>query len=549
MKQELIGQIFVSKGICKSGDVERGLDIQLSYGGKLGNILLNMGVVTEDQLLESLAEQLALEWLPSVREVELLKLKDGVQICRQNHLYPFREDDVSLSVLTNNPLNFSVFSLLEAAVGKRVLAVLSSEENLKQLSAQGDANDLLVPNDNFLDIDDEIDKLKELASEAPVIKLVNSLLGRAVERNASDIHFEALRRQMKVRFRVDGILQLIEQIPQDLKLAIIARLKLISSMNIAENRLPQDGRISVRIAGKEIDIRASSVPTHFGESFVLRLLGKENVDYSLESLGFYPDHIALVRRVAQKSNGIFLATGPTGSGKTTTLYSMLSEINTDALKVITVEDPVEYEFKGVNQINVRPEIDFTFANALRSVLRQDPDTILVGEIRDLETVEIAIQAALTGHLVFSTLHTNDVLGSITRLVDMGVDFFLIKAALAGVMAQRLVRQLCPFCKQEEPLNVELLSLYRVEELLKRHPFIRCATAKPVGCSRCNHTGYKGRLVIAEVLCFDEQLLDRVGREGNLGSLEELGCRTMFQDGMLKVMEGRTSVDEVLRVAQ
>ncbi|RMD45753.1 MAG: type II secretion system protein GspE [Aquificota bacterium] len=503
---------------------------------------------TEEQLLKALSKQLGLEYIKSVEGFDVIEINVDHKLLKESNVYPFKEDDKTVYVVTNNPLNLEVFSLIENVTGKQVKVYLTKEENLKQLSVFLEMEDMLAEKDNFIDIDEEIDKLKEIASEAPVIKLVNNLLSKAVEENASDIHFEALKNVMKVRFRIDGILHTVETIPQDMKLAVITRLKLISGMNIAENRLPQDGRISVKVAGKEIDIRASSVPTQFGESFVLRLLGKENIDYSLESLGFYEDHIKLIRKITRKPNGIFLTTGPTGSGKTTTLYSILSELNSDDVKIITVEDPVEYEFKGINQINVKPDIGYTFANALRSILRQDPDIIMVGEIRDLETAEIAIQASLTGHLVLSTLHTNSALASISRLLDMGVEFFLLKASIIGLMAQRLVRTLCPYCSHEVVLPDEFKKAYKVEELLEKYPFVKYSPKKAKGCQHCNYTGYKGRTIIAEIAPFDEEVIKRFEKEKNFNKIEELGYRSMFTDGVLKVLEGKTSIEEVIRVA-
>ncbi len=547
MKRKKLGEILVEKGFCSKDDVEKALEIQSSYGGRIGTILLNMGAITEEQLLKALSEQLEIDYYRSIDNIDILKININPDILKENNVYPYREDGKYLYVLTNDPLKVEVFSLLENYTGKQVKVSLTKEENLKQLAVMLNLDEIETEKE-FLDIDEEVEKLKELASEAPVIKLVNSLLTKAVEQNATDIHFEALKNIMKVRFRIDGILHTVDTIPQDLKLAVITRLKLISGMNIAENRLPQDGRISVRIAGKEIDIRASSVPTQFGESFVLRLLGKEEIDYSLESLGFYPDHIELIRSITRKPNGIFLTTGPTGSGKTTTLYSILSELNSDSVKIVTVEDPVEYEFKGINQINVKPEIGYTFAKALRSILRQDPDIIMVGEIRDLETAEIAIQASLTGHLVLSTLHTNSALSSISRLLDMGVEFFLLKASIIGLMAQRLVRKLCPYCSYSAELTDEFRKAYGIDELLEKHPFVKVSPKKSKGCEHCNYTGYRGRTVIAEIVPFDIEVQNRFEKEKNFDRINELGYRSMFQDGILKVVEGLTSLEEVMRVA-
>ncbi len=547
VQAEKLGQILRRKGFCAERDIEQALEVQRGYGGKLGGILLNLGALTEDQLLQALAEQLGLEYLTDLKGVELLPTEAPAELLRRHDVYPFRREDGWLSVLTDDPLNLEVFALLENLLGARVRPVLARQEGLKQLSLQLETAELSVERGR-LDLDDEVDRLKELASEAPVIKLVNGLLGKAVELDASDIHFEALRGVMKVRLRIDGVLRLIDTIPPAVKLAVIARLKLISGMNIAENRLPQDGRISVRLAGKELDIRASSVPTRFGESFVLRLLGKEDIDYSLASLGFYPDQIATIEGVGDRPNGIFLTTGPTGSGKTTTLYAMLTRLATEEVKVITVEDPVEYEFKGISQINVRPEIGYTFANSLRSILRQDPDKIMVGEMRDRETVEIAIHAALTGHLVLSTLHTNSALASVTRLLDMGVEYFLLKASLVGLMAQRLVRQLCPHCRVSAPWPEADLGKHRLPELQARYPFVRPAPARAPGCARCGQGGYAGRLAIAEVVACDEAFFTRLDQERASHDLTRFGARSLLEDGLLKALEGRTSLAEVLKVA-
>lgn len=544
-----LGEMFVIKGYCLQKDVDKGLDVQQSVGGKLGTILLNLGVIAEAQLLVCLADQLSLIVLPSVDDIELLPIDFPKHLMTEHKVLPFREEGDLLYVLTDNPLNLPAFADLGNAVGKKVKPVLTTEENIKRLLLQFDKDHVVEEEGAEVFLDEQIDKLKEIASEAPVIKLVNSFFSKAMAQNATDIHFESLHNEMKVRYRIDGILHQVDRVPQNLKLAVIARLKIISGMNIAENRLPQDGRLSLRIAGREIDIRASSVPTQFGESFVLRLLGKEQIDYSLESLGFYPDHIEQIREITRKTKGIFLTTGPTGSGKTTTLYSMLSRLSSDEIKIITVEDPVEYEFKGVNQISVRPDIGFTFANALRSILRQDPDVIMIGEMRDIETAEIAIQSALTGHLVLSTLHTNSALASITRLLDMGVEYFLLKASIVGIMAQRLARRLCPHCAIEAPIDEEIHQRFRLAELAARHPFVKIAPRKAAGCPQCDQTGYLGRLVIAEMLPVDEQLMSRLEKEDLPNDIRSLGVRSVLEDGLLKALEGRTSIDEVLRVAQ
>ncbi len=546
MTQKLFGQILLSKSYCDEESLKRALDVQKVYGGKIGSILLNMGAITEDQLLESLSDQLNIPYLRSVEGLTLHHLPLDGRFLREQNLFPYEETANSVNILTTNPLNSSAFSLIETVTGKKVRAALVREEPLKQLLMAIDEE--LVSSTSYVDADEEIDKLKELASEAPVIKLVNNVLAKAMELNASDIHFESLRGAMKVRLRVDGILTTVDVVAHSLKLAVITRLKLVSGMNIAENRMPQDGRISLRIAGKEIDIRASSVPTQFGESLVLRLLGKEDIDYSLESLGFLPDQIKIITDLTEKTSGVFLTTGPTGSGKTTTLYAILSLLNSDRVKIITVENPVEYEFKGISQINIRPEIDYTFANALRSILRQDPDIIMVGEIRDGETADIAMQAALTGHLVLSTLHTNSALASIARLLDMGSEMFLLKSTIVGVMAQRLVRRLCPACSVESKFPEELAIRYDLNRILKDFPELQKTPRRAVGCKQCNGSGYRGRMVIAEIAPFNPEIQAIFDEDKSFNDMNRIGYRTMMQDGLIKVMSGWTTLEEVLRVA-
>jgi type II secretory ATPase GspE/PulE/Tfp pilus assembly ATPase PilB-like protein len=546
MTKLLFGQILISNSFCDEESIRRALEVQKGYGGKIGSLLLNMGAITEDQLLETLSAQLDIPYIRSVEGMTLLHLPIDASFLREQNLFPYHETSDSVSILTTNPLNSSAFSLIETLTGKKVHPALVREEPLKQLLMLVDEE--LVTSTSYLDADEEIDKLKELASEAPVIKLVNNTLSKAMELNASDIHFESLRGAMKVRLRVDGILTTIDVVAQSLKLAVITRLKLISGMDIAENRIPQDGRISLRIAGKEIDIRASSVPTQFGESLVLRLLGKEDIDYSLESLGFLPDQIQLIAALTQRTSGVFLTTGPTGSGKTTTLYAVLSRLNSDSVKIITVENPVEYEFKGISQINIRPEIDYTFASALRSILRQDPDIIMVGEIRDGETAEIAMQAALTGHLVVSTLHTNSALASIARLLDMGSEMFLLKSTIVGIMAQRLVRRLCQACAKESTFPEELAVRHDIYRLLKDFPELKQTPRSAAGCPQCNGTGYRGRMVIAEIAPFNTEVQAFFEADKSFDDMNRIGYRTMMQDGLVKVMGGWTTLEEVLRVA-
>lgn len=546
----LLGEWLTLSKACTSAEIEQALGLQKEYGGKIGSILLNLGSINESQLIDALSSQLSIPKFSEIKHDFTIKpLEAGVNVVFlvENKIFPFQESPLEIKAAVSDPLKVEALAFLERQVGKKVIPYIASSEEMRNLQSQYEES-IFSETPFELAGEDEIDKLKELASEAPVIKLVNHLFSKAVSMRASDIHFEAFKNIMSVRFRIDGSLRVIENIPQHFKLPVVARLKLLSKMDIAENRLPQDGRIAIKTGGQEIDIRASSVPTGFGESFVLRLLGKQNVSYSLEYLEFYPDHLTILRDIIAKPNGIFLTTGPTGSGKTTTLYALLNELNDEQTKIITVEDPVEYELTGINQIQVKSEIDFTFANALRSILRQDPDIIMIGEIRDPETAQIAIQSSLTGHLVLSTLHTNSALGSITRLLDMGMEFFLLKSSVIGLMAQRLVRRLCPHCKEPHPLSPEYFSVWNLKKLLERYPHIQPATCRSVGCKECNFTGFSGRLPIAEIAPFTIEIQQAFESNQNIDSLAHFGYRTLLEDGLLKALEGHTTIEEVIRAA-
>jgi len=537
-----------SKNIVSEEEIKKAVDIQKKYHSQIGTILLNSGVITEKEYLQLLSEYLNIPIFSNKEEklITKLELSFDMESLFQNNIYPFYEDEQNIYIAINYKFKFDEILKIGRYLKKEIKLFFALEEqiqSIKELYLEEEQNE------DILEVEDseEIEKLKELASEAPVIKLINSHLNKAVEFHASDIHYEAFKKGMKVRFRIDGVLRTFDTIPLTYKKAAIARLKLLSKMNIAENRLPQDGRISIRIANQEIDIRSSSVPTAFGESFVLRLLGKQNINYSLESLDFYQDQMQILRNIVKKPNGIFLTTGPTGSGKTTTLYSLLNELNSDQVKIITVEDPVEYELEGISQIQVKPQIDFTFANALRSILRQDPDIIMIGEIRDKETANIAIQSALTGHFVLSTLHTNSALGAITRLLDMGIDYFLLKASIKGLMAQRLVRKLCPYCKKKKVLNSEERSFLKIDHLLKKYSFIKEDVYEPVGCEKCANTGYIGRLPVAEIVDFNGDVQKALEKDKNMNDVTKFGYRSLYEDAILKFIEGKTSYEEIIKV--
>jgi len=513
------------------------------------------------ELVERLSRELRLPIVPKSefpKEPLLLEGTSGAFLSR-HAILPLSRSDQQVTVLMANPLDLSLIDTLKRLWAvERIEVKLAYPDEIREAverlyeSTAEQIQDAIKEADEETEVEEE--QLRYLAMEAPIVRLVNTMIVRAVEMRASDIHFEPFERGFRVRYRIDGILHDVESPPKRLQPAIITRLKLMANLNIAEHRLPQDGRIKLRFGGKEVDIRVSTTPTVFGESVVLRLLYQEEQEFELENLGLGPRDYKVIAEKIRYPNGIILVTGPTGSGKTTTLYAILKRINSPDKKIITVEDPVEYQIDGINQIQVRPEIDLTFANILRSIVRQDPDVILIGEIRDLETAEIAIQSALTGHLVFSTLHTNDAPTAITRLEDLQVEPFLISASVVMVMAQRLVRVLCPDCKVPaspsravERKIAEILSTYGdpVPEEMRLY--------RPVGCPNCAGTGYRGRTGIFEVMEVDEAIRSLIveGAEADLIRKEAVkaGMRPMVVDGVRKALQGLTTLEEVLRVTK
>ena len=543
-----LSDILLEEKSCSLDDINQALVIQKEYGGTLRSILLNLGAISDKLLIEALSKQygfLLFSQIEDGLEIKKMKISLPNNFLLSNEIYPIYEDDTALGYVTHNPMKSDVLLALQNATSKMIKLYLATEEEIRDIKQ---AYEEVDEDENDEDIfEDEVDRLKELASEAPVIKIVNNIFTKAAQQNVSDIHFEAYKSGMKVRYRLDGALKTVDAIPQKLKQAVTARLKLVSKMNISENRLPQDGRITVKLSGQDIDIRASSVPTAFGESFVLRLLGSDSVDLTLGNMGFHTDNMTLLKEMLKKPNGIILTTGPTGSGKTSTLYAALNYIHSDQIKIITVEDPVEYQLDGISQIQVKSSIDYTFANALRSILRQDPDVIMIGEIRDYETAEIAIQSALTGHLVLSTLHTNSAIGAITRLLDMDIEYFLLKSSIVGLMAQRLTRRLCEECKEPIVISEAHSELYNIKHL---KDYIEAAynPCKPVGCSACNQTGYAGRMPIMEIVSFDAEVISKLDENKDFKDIRSLGYRTLQDDGVLKFLEGKTSLDEVMRLA-
>ncbi|MEA3521875.1 MAG: GspE/PulE family protein [Campylobacterota bacterium] len=544
--EKKLSDILLERQNCTPDDIAQVESIQKEYGGTLHSILLNLGVISDSLLTEALAQQYSLKLFKENTHPKLLSRIDiniPMDFLQINNVFPIYENELEIGFVTHDPMKADVFLVIKNIIDKNLVIYLATEEEIREVK-----NYYETIEDGIEDyFEDEVDRLKELASEAPVIKLVNNIFTKAAQQNVSDIHFEAYKLGIKVRYRIDGALKTVDTVSQNIKQAVTARLKLISKMNISENRLPQDGRISIKLSGQDIDIRASSVPTAFGESFVLRFLGSESVDLTLDNMDFYAPNLDLLKSILKKPNGILLTTGPTGSGKTSTLYAALNHINNENIKIITVEDPVEYQLDGISQIQVKSSIDYTFANALRSILRQDPDIIMVGEIRDHETAEIAIQSALTGHFVLSTLHTNSAVGAITRLLDMNIEYFLLKSSIVGLMAQRLVRKLCEACKEPTVISKSHSDLYNIDTLkdLISSPYNPC---KAVGCKVCNFTGYSGRLPVMEIVPFDEKLMSKLDNNKDFSDIRSLGYLTLQDIGIIKFVEGKTSLEEVIRLA-
>jgi general secretion pathway protein E len=548
---ERLGDLLLARGAVRPGDLERALELQAAMGGRLGHLLVRTGALSEEQLLEVLSEQLGLPLLG--REVSAPSDPSAwggpggalpADWMLDQQVLAWMDGD-ALHFAGRDPLAPGLREALEYAVpGVPLQAVLAPSQALEhafESLATGRQSG-----------GDDIRHLRELAEEAPVVELVNGLMSQAVEQRASDIHLEPGEHQFAVRFRIDGVLYSRLSLPRERYNAVASRLKLISGMDIAERRLPQDGRLSVRAGGQAMDVRASALPGVHGESIVLRLLPKERKDLGLERLGMAPDHLELLSAWTREAHGIVLVTGPTGSGKSTTLYAALAASNDGMKKIITVEDPVEFQLPGITQVQTHADIGLDFASVLRSILRQDPDVVMVGEIRDRETAEIAIQAALTGHLVMSTVHTNDSLGAFTRLVDMGVEPFLVATPIKGVQAQRLVRRLCPHCARPAQHVLPAIAA-EAAGWAARVPGVAAEPRwmEPVGCAQCQNTGYRGRVGIYELVPVDDAMRQAVVAGASHLQLRDMarshGYRLLREDGLVKAWQGVTSVDEVLRV--
>ncbi len=529
-------------------------------GERLEHVLTRLALVSERELADAFAAFLGLPFAgpADFPESPLLEERLGRKFLKERQIVPLAESEAGVALAMVNPLDAYAIEAVRFAVGRPVLPYVAYPSDLdaafdrlygggksvfRQITdqAHGAAND---------SVEDDVDKLKDIASEAPVIRLVNLIITRAVEARASDIHIEPGESELRVRYRIDGVLQPVESPPPRFSAAVLSRIKLMARLNIAERRLPQDGRIGMAVRGRDIDLRVATSPTIAGERVTLRILDRGHLKLDFDALGFDASVRDPLRAVLAKPYGIFLVTGPTGSGKTTTLYTALLELNTGDANILTIEDPVEYQLPGISQVQVKPQIGLTFANALRSFLRQDPDIMMIGEIRDLETAQIAVQAALTGHLILSTVHTNDAASTITRLLDMGVEDYLLTSTINGIAAQRLVRTLCPHCSEAyEPLP-EIVERMGLRELA---PAGAMVLKRAVGCAECGGTGYRGRSSIVEVLAISDALRQAILKNVDSSAIQKLaiesGMQTMRTHGLKKALGGSTSLEEVLRVTR
>ena len=553
--------LLLRNGRLKEADLARARALQRESGGSLLPLLVRLGLVSERDHAQACAEVLSLPLLEakSVAEAAPESLLDALPLSlrflKQFHVCPLALHEGMLDLWLSDPQEPYAAEAVRLAIGVpvRLHIGLRSEidDVIERWFGQGRSamGAIIETADGEGAVVDDIEHLRDLASEAPVIRLVNLVIQRAVELRASDIHIEPFENRLKVRYRVDGVLIEGESPPVNLTAAVISRIKIMARLNIAERRLPQDGRIMLRVQGKELDLRVSTVPTAHGESVVMRLLDRDTVVFDFHRLGFTDAFLPQFRKVLDQPHGILLVTGPTGSGKTTTLYTALRQLNTPDVKIITVEDPVEYQIEGINQIQAKPQIGLDFANALRSIVRQDPDIIMIGEMRDLETARIAIQSALTGHLVLSTLHTNNAAGGITRLLDMGVEDYLLTSTINGILAQRLVRRLEPQHAQRYPASPEEIEKFGLRRLQPEGD-IFLYRAQP---SALAPTGYLGRTTIMEFLVMNDELRRAVMRRAGMGEIEQIaraaGMRTMYEDGLAKALAGQTTIEEVLRVTE
>jgi len=560
-----LGQLLVKNKVVTEDQLAEAIEVQQKDGGRVGSNLVKLNYISEDELVEFLSKQYG---VPAVNlannnvDPSLVKFIPH-DVAHKYQIFPISKNGATLTIAMIDPSNVFAIDDVKFMTGYNVKPVVASESSIQLAIAEhyGQSADALQTavntmsdfNEENLDLiqeseeEEDLSELQSATEEAPVVKLVNLILGEAITRGASDIHVEPYEKEFRIRYRVDGVLYDIMQPPLKLKAALSSRIKIMAELDISERRLPQDGRIKLRIQNRAVDLRVSTLPTLFGEKIVMRILDKESLELDLTKLGFEEAALADFNEAIRSPFGMVLVTGPTGSGKTTSLYSALSTINTIDVNIMTAEDPVEYNLKGVNQVHVRDDIGLSFAAALRSFLRQDPDIVMVGEIRDFETAEIAVKAALTGHLVLSTLHTNDAPGTISRLLNMGVEPFLVSASVVLILAQRLCRKICEHCKEEDPSPEDaLLGIGFSAEEAKT---VQCYKGK--GCSKCGDTGYKGRIALYEVMPVKDELKEKIITGAPASELKktamQLGMKTLRMSGLTKIREGVTTIEEVLRV--
>ena len=557
-----IGQILLSQTSLTEAQLRDALAIQKEKGGRLGEILVQKKFLQPHEILVALSLQLGIPYLKEidVNHVNPDWVKDiPIAYARQYEVIPVAIDEVAVTVVISDPFNLQCLDDLRVIFQKEVKPVLCESklvldainrvyERVRQTLSSEEFSEGNEEEFNY-DLEETVDLLEASENDAPVIKFVNNIMFRAIKDKASDIHIEPYEKEMLVRLRIDGDLYEVARMPKGIHAGVASRIKLMGELDIAEKRLPQDGRLKIKIAGKDVDLRLSVVPTAHGERLVLRILDKSSVRLNLDDLGFDEESIKEINLIIQKTHGIFLVTGPTGSGKTTSLYAALTRINSIDRNIVTVEDPIEYDLKGIGQIQVNPKIGLTFASGLRAILRQDPDVVMVGEIRDKESAEIAIQASLTGHFVFATIHTNDAPGAVTRLVDMGVEPFLVSSSLLAVLAQRLIRKVCKKCVEfHQPLPGELENLGLDADL-----FGGANIARAKGCHECGGTGYRGRMVVHELMMIDDDVRSLIMQKADASAIKKAavakGMTTLRHSGIQKVLEGVTTPAELVSVTQ
>jgi type IV pilus assembly protein PilB len=564
LKNRKLGRVLTKMGKVTREQVQEAIDIQQTKKAKIGEILVELGYVTKKDVLEALAGQQGLAFydLAGVDSLDAAAVEAvPAETAQAYQVVPiaFEQKGKKLEIALKDPNNFRAIDDLRLLMGFNVTAYVSDPADVERLlkkhfsrtESVTDVVSAMAGDAKFASLAGrgasiDLDAVLEAAEDNKIIKLLNLVLMQAIKDRASDIHFEPFEDEFKMRYRIDGVLYEMVPPPKHLGPAITSRIKVMANLDIAERRLPQDGRIELQVAGHPVDLRVSVLPTMHGESVVMRVLDRSNVELSLDRIGLPPDDFTLISRLISKPNGIVIVTGPTGSGKTTTLYAALATLNSPEVKILTAEDPVEYDIDGLCQVQVNPEVELTFAKALRSFLRQDPDIILVGEIRDLETAQIAVQASLTGHLVFSTLHTNDAPSSIVRLLDLGLEPFLVTATLEAIIAQRLVRTICPKCKEQfQPTEEQLMELELRPEQVRGRSFYRGR-----GCENCNGSGYRGRMGLFEILVMDDELREMVMKQASTAAVRaecrKKGMRTLREAGMAAIYNGQTTIDEVVR---